>query len=58
MSVKFGVGTSLTFADAPAPDCAYKLQEYARRVRRERSSGYRRALDERTPGESLLQPVT
>jgi nicotinate phosphoribosyltransferase len=36
----FGVGTSLaTSADAPALDCAYKLQEYAGTPRRKRSAG-------------------
>jgi nicotinate phosphoribosyltransferase len=36
----FGVGTSLTTsADAPALDCAYKLQEYAGMPRRKRSLG-------------------
>jgi nicotinate phosphoribosyltransferase len=36
----FGIGTSLTTAsDAPALDCAYKLQEYAGRARRKRSEG-------------------
>jgi len=36
----FGVGTSLTTAsDAPALDCAYKLQEYAGQARRKRSQG-------------------
>ncbi|MBX6322682.1 MAG: nicotinate phosphoribosyltransferase [Rhodospirillaceae bacterium] len=36
----FGIGTSLTTAsDAPALDCAYKLQEYAGRPRRKRSTG-------------------
>ena len=36
----FGVGTSMvTSADAPFLDCAYKLQEYARRARRKRSEG-------------------
>jgi len=36
----FGVGTSLvTSEDAPALDCAYKLQEYAGRARRKRSEG-------------------
>ena len=36
----FGIGTSLTTSsDAPALDCAYKLQEYASRARRKRSEG-------------------
>jgi nicotinate phosphoribosyltransferase len=36
----FGVGTSLTTSsDAPAFDCAYKLQEYAGIARRKRSVG-------------------
>jgi len=36
----YGVGTSLTTSsDAPALDCAYKLQEYAGTVRRKRSEG-------------------
>lgn len=36
----FGIGTSLTTAaDAPALDCAYKLQEYAGVPRRKRSLG-------------------
>ncbi len=36
----FGVGTSLTTSpDAPALDCAYKLQEYAGKPRRKRSAG-------------------
>lgn len=36
----FGIGTSLvTSDDAPALDCAYKLQEYAGRPRRKRSEG-------------------
>jgi nicotinate phosphoribosyltransferase len=35
-----GIGTSLTTAsDAPALDCAYKLQEYGGRPRRKRSEG-------------------
>jgi len=36
----FGVGTSLTISsDAPALDCAYKLQEYAGLPRRKHSAG-------------------
>jgi nicotinate phosphoribosyltransferase len=36
----FGIGTSLTTSsDAPALDCAYKLQEYAGTPRRKRSEG-------------------
>jgi nicotinate phosphoribosyltransferase len=36
----FGIGTSLaTSSDAPALDCAYKLEEYAGLPRRKRSSG-------------------
>ena len=36
----FGIGTSLaTSSDAPALDCAYKLQEYAGAARRKRSAG-------------------
>lgn len=36
----FGIGTSLTTSsDAPALDCAYKLQEYAGKPRRKRSEG-------------------
>jgi nicotinate phosphoribosyltransferase len=36
----YGVGTSLTTAsDAPALDCAYKLEEYAGRARRKQSEG-------------------
>jgi nicotinate phosphoribosyltransferase len=36
----YGIGTSLTTsADAPALDCAYKLQEYAGRPKRKRSEG-------------------
>ncbi len=36
----YGIGTSLTTsADAPALDCAYKLQEYASLPRRKRSAG-------------------
>lgn len=36
----YGIGTSLvTSSDAPALDCAYKLQEYAGKARRKRSEG-------------------
>jgi nicotinate phosphoribosyltransferase len=36
----FGIGTSLTTSsDSPALDCVYKLQEYAGRPRRKRSTG-------------------
>ncbi len=36
----YGIGTSLvTSSDAPALDCAYKLQEYAGRARRKTSEG-------------------
>jgi nicotinate phosphoribosyltransferase len=36
----YGIGTSLTTAsDAPALDCAYKLQEYAGEAKRKRSEG-------------------
>jgi nicotinate phosphoribosyltransferase len=36
----YGIGTSLDVsADAPALDCVYKLQEYAGRPRRKRSTG-------------------
>ena len=36
----YGIGSSLaTAADAPALDCAYKLQEYAGRARRKQSEG-------------------
>ena len=36
----FGVGTNLDISsDAPALDCAYKLQEYAGKARRKRSEG-------------------
>lgn len=36
----YGIGTSLvTSSDAPALDCAYKLQEYAGRARRKKSEG-------------------
>jgi nicotinate phosphoribosyltransferase len=36
----FGIGTSLTTSeDAPALDCAYKIQEYAGAPRRKRSEG-------------------
>jgi len=61
----FGIGTSLaTAADAPALDCAYKLQEYAGRGRRKRSEGkatwpgrkqvYRRTADDgRIAGDTV-----
>src|SRR5690606_19803493 len=36
----FGIGTALDISsDAPAFDCAYKLQEYAGKPRRKRSEG-------------------
>jgi nicotinate phosphoribosyltransferase len=36
----YGIGTSLsTSSDAPALDCAYKLQEYAGKPKRKRSTG-------------------
>lgn len=36
----YGIGTSLTTSyDAPALDCAYKLEEYAGQARRKRSAG-------------------
>jgi nicotinate phosphoribosyltransferase len=36
----FGIGTALTTSsDAPALDCAYKIQEYAGAPRRKRSTG-------------------
>ncbi len=36
----FGIGTALDISsDAPALDCAYKLQEYAGKARRKRSEG-------------------
>jgi nicotinate phosphoribosyltransferase len=36
----YGIGTSLTTSqDAPALDCAYKIQEYAGRPKRKRSEG-------------------
>ena len=39
-STAFGIGTSLTTSsDAPALDCAYKLQEYAGSPRRKHSAG-------------------
>ncbi len=61
----FGVGTSLTTsADAPALDCAYKLQEYAGRPRRKRSEGkatwpgrkqvYRRYHEDGTMAEDVV----
>jgi nicotinate phosphoribosyltransferase len=56
----FGVGTSLTTsADAPALDCAYKLQEYAGRPRRKRSEGKatwpgRKQVYRRTTTEGII----
>jgi nicotinate phosphoribosyltransferase len=57
----FGVGTSLTTAsDAPALDCAYKLQEYAGRARRKRSEGKatwpgrKQVWRSRTPGGEFM----
>jgi hypothetical protein len=61
----FGIGTSLDVSsDAPALDCAYKLQEYAGRPRRKRSTGkatwpgckqvYRRRLESGEFGTDLL----
>ena len=61
----FAIGTRLdTSADAPSLDCAYKLQEYAGRARRKRSTGkatwpgrkqvYRRVgADDRLVGDLL-----
>ncbi len=61
----YGIGTSLTTsADAPALDCAYKLQEYAGRPKRKRSEGkatwpgrkqvYRSSRDDGTMSGDLL----
>jgi nicotinate phosphoribosyltransferase len=61
----YGIGTSLTTSsDAPALDCAYKLQEYAGRPRRKRSEGkatwpgpkqvFRRYRDDRVMADDLL----
>jgi len=61
----YGIGTSLTTSvDAPALDCAYKLQEYAGRPKRKRSEGkatwpgrkqvYRSYRDDGTMSEDLL----
>lgn len=61
----FGIGTSLvTSEDAPALDCAYKLQEYAGIPRRKRSEGkatwpgrkqvFRRYADDGTLAEDIL----
>jgi nicotinate phosphoribosyltransferase len=61
----FGVGTSLTTSsDAPALDCAYKLQEYAGRPRRKLSEGkatwpgrkqvWRRFHDDGTIAEDMV----
>jgi nicotinate phosphoribosyltransferase len=64
----FGVGTSLTTSsDAPALDCAYKLQEYAGRPRRKLSEGkatwpgrkqvYRRYHDDGTVAADVVALV-
>jgi len=64
----YGIGTSLTTSmDAPALDCAYKLQEYAGRPKRKRSEGkatwpgrkqvYRAYRDDGTMSEDLLTLV-
>jgi nicotinate phosphoribosyltransferase len=61
----YGIGTSLTTSsDAPALDCAYKLQEYAGIARRKRSEGkatwpgrkqvYRRYEDDGTMAGDVL----
>lgn len=61
----FGIGTSLTTAsDAPALDCAYKLQEYAGQPRRKCSEGkatwpgrkqvWRRLHDDGTIAEDVV----
>jgi nicotinate phosphoribosyltransferase len=54
----FGVGTALdTSADAPALDMAYKLQEYAGRPRRKRSSIWKLHSDHRHIQQmGLIQP--
>jgi nicotinate phosphoribosyltransferase len=61
----YGIGTSLTTSqDAPALDCAYKIQEYAGKPKRKRSEGkatwpgrkqvYRRYADDGTMACDLL----
>jgi nicotinate phosphoribosyltransferase len=61
----YGIGTSLTTSqDAPALDCAYKIQEYAGKPKRKRSEGkatwpgrkqvYRRYIDDGTMACDLL----
>jgi nicotinate phosphoribosyltransferase len=61
----YGIGTSLvTSQDAPALDCAYKIQEYAGRPKRKRSEGkatwpgrkqvYRRYADDGAMAGDLL----
>ncbi|WP_193367630.1 nicotinate phosphoribosyltransferase [Pelagibius marinus] len=64
----YGIGTGLTTSqDAPALDCAYKLQEYAGKPKRKLSEGkatwpgrkqvYRRSDGEGRPREDLLTLV-
>jgi nicotinate phosphoribosyltransferase len=61
----YGIGTSLTTSqDAPALDCAYKIQEYAGKPKRKRSEGkatwpgrkqvYRRYADDGTMAGDVL----
>jgi nicotinate phosphoribosyltransferase len=65
----YGIGTSLTTSqDAPALDCAYKIQEYAGAAKRKRSEGkatwpgrkqvYRRRTDDGTAVGDVLTLVT
>jgi nicotinate phosphoribosyltransferase len=65
----FGIGTSLDVSeDCPALDCVYKLQEYADRPRRKRSSGkatwpgakqvYRTRTDDGTFAHDILALAT
>ena len=59
----FGIGTSLTTSsDAPALDCAYKLQEYAGLPRRKRSPGKqtlpgRKQVWRHTVGDSMTGDI-